>query len=60
MHPGGRCCEAVGGPGSQWILLGDDLCLGPMAAPGSGPAHGQPSVKDTGDRLRMISSMYFK
>lgn len=59
-HRGGRCWEAVCGLGLQWILLGEDLCLGPMAAPGSGAAQGLPSAKDTGYRWRVLGSMYFK
>ena len=49
----------MGGLEPQWILLGEDLCLGLMSVPGSGPARGQPSAKDTGHRLMMIHSKYF-
>lgn len=58
-HWDGWCWEAVGGLRLQWILLGEDPCLGPMAAPGSDAAHGLPSAKDKGYKWRAISSMYF-
>lgn len=53
-HRGGCCKEAVGGLGSQWILLGEQ-----EAAPGSGRAQGLLSAKDTVERLMMNSSISF-